>query len=414
MKKIFILGISLLTVSCSFAQWVSYNTNPDYQLRSVYFVDGDQGYAVGLDDLWDYGIFLQTLDGGIEWATKPAGTDNYNVFFTAKDTGYIGSIGEVEPSTPTLLRTSDGGASFEWQYLPPGITRSVFFLDADTGFAAGSYWGGFCLYKTVNGGDQWDSKQTGTGLSLHAVFFPNHNTGYAVGTNGTVIKTSNGGSEWTLLDSVTSFNLNSVFFTDECTGYIAGGVHFWPYNSILLKTADCGLTWTKLTSGTSNGLNSVYFTDMNTGYAVGDFGTIIKTLNGGQDWFQQASGTTETLYSVYFPARDTGYIVGSNGTILKTINGGGLPVGINERPLFSESLNIFPNPASTIITISLPTTVPFKNATLTIYNVNAQKVISQSITEPQTVIDISALPGGIYFVRIFDEKEVMTGKFIKH
>lgn len=226
--------------------------------------------------------------------------------------------------------------------------------------------------------------------------------------------TSNGGLNWTFPLSITSLDLNAVFFTDENTGYIVGG-NVWPDTdtSILLKTEDGGLNWIPLTSGTSNGLFSIYFTDLNTGYAVGGFGTILKTINGGLNWFQQASGTTATLYSVHFPTNDTGYIVGSNGTILKTINGGGLPVGIHDRPLSAETLNFYPNPSSTTITISLPSTTPINNTTLSIYNVNAQQVISRRITEPTTVLDISTLPQGVYFVRMTTDRTVRVGKFVK-
>lgn len=72
-----------------------------------------------------------------------------------------------------------------------------------------------------------------------------------------------------------------------------------------------------------------------------------------------------------------------------------------------------PNPASTAITISLPSSTPIKNTTITIFNVNSQQVISHQITEPQTVIDINTLPGGIYFALIPSDKTVMVGKFVK-
>jgi hypothetical protein len=33
---------------------------------------------------------------------------------------------------------------------------------------------------------------------------------------------------------------------------------------------------------------------------------------------------------------------------------------------------------------------------------------------PQTIIDIGALPPGIYFARVSNERTMMAGKFIKH
>lgn len=78
-----------------------------------------------------------------------------------------------------------------------------------------------------------------------------------------------------------------------------------------------------------------------------------------------------------------------------------------------RALDISPNPSTTAITIALPTTAPIDNATLSIYNVNAQQVISRSITEPITVLDISTLPSGVYFARITTERTAMVSNFIK-
>ena len=77
----------------------------------------------------------------------------------------------------------------------------------------------------------------------------------------------------------------------------------------------------------------------------------------------------------------------------------------------SEILFIYPNPSSTQITIELPTT-PQKKTLLTIYNINGQQLITQPIAEPQTVIDVSGLPSGVYFVKVTDDKKVMIGKVV--
>ena len=77
-----------------------------------------------------------------------------------------------------------------------------------------------------------------------------------------------------------------------------------------------------------------------------------------------------------------------------------------------QDLNIYPNPTYASITIELPTQ-PSKNTSLTIYNLNGQQLITQPITEPQTVVDVSGLPKGVYFVKIMDDEKVMMGKVIK-
>ena len=42
-----------------------------------------------------------------------------------------------------------------------------------------------------------------------------------------------------------------------------------------------------------------------------------------------------------------------------------------------------------------------------------KQLITQPITEPQTVVDVSELLSGIYFVKVSDDEGVMMGKLIK-
>ena len=86
-------------------------------------------------------------------------------------------------------------------------------------------------------------------------------------------------------------------------------------------------------------------------------------------------------------------------------------VSVNELKILNE-IEIYPNPSSTQITVELPTTLQ-KNTTLNIYNLNGQQLITRQITEQQTVVDVSGLPKGIYFVKVMDDEKVMMGKVIK-
>jgi len=41
------------------------------------------------------------------------------------------------------------------------------------------------------------------------------------------------------------------------------------------------------------------------------------------------------------------------------------------------------------------------------------QLITQTITESQTVVDITGLPKGVYFVKVQDDEKVMMGKVVK-
>ena len=144
---------------------------------------------------------------------------------------------------------------------------------SNTGYVAGGDVG--TLLKTINGGANWTIVWEGTTGPLFSVYFTDANTGYAVGSDVTLLKTIDGGTTWFQLFCGVNSNYRSIYFSGLNTGYVVG------FSGTTIKTIDGGATWTKLWSGTNATLISVYFTDANTGYVVGTNGTILKTLNGG-------------------------------------------------------------------------------------------------------------------------------------
>jgi len=87
-------------------------------------------------------------------------------------------------------------------------------------------------------------------------------------------------------------------------------------------------------------------------------------------------------------------------------------LGVIEKTVPSESITVYPNPSSTSITISIPTT-PTKNTFLTIFNINGQQLMSRRMMEQKTVVDVTGLSQGVYFVKVRDDRTVMVGKFVK-
>jgi hypothetical protein len=73
-----------------------------------------------------------------------------------------------------------------------------------------------------------------------------------------------------------------------------------------------------------------------------------------------------------------------------------------------NTFSIYPNPTSSHITIETPSI-----GHLTILNLNGQEIITRQITGPKTQLDISNLPGGVYFVRLTNDRTVTVGKIIK-
>lgn len=95
---------------------------------------------------------------------------------------------------------------------------------------------------------------------------------------------------------------------------------------------------------------------------------------------------------------------------------GNMSVGINETDLNSQSLNIFPNPATNQITIEFEL-AETKNVCLEIKNVLGQtiKIISNSFTTGNNKIDIdvSEFSSGLYFIQLQSKNKIISKKMIK-
>jgi hypothetical protein len=77
----------------------------------------------------------------------------------------------------------------------------------------------------------------------------------------------------------------------------------------------------------------------------------------------------------------------------------------------NQEMKIHPNPSINFITIE---SCAFKsNSHLSIYDIGGRKVFNFNITKPSTQLDISHLPGGIYFVKLTNDRNVAVGKIIK-
>lgn len=210
---------------------------------------------------------------------------------------------------PSVLFTQNS----DWAYRntnPQTNFYGIKFFDQNTGYVIGS---GGTLLKNTTGSDNWTIIATYTTRDLYALHFFNMSTGYIVGDGGIILYTSNGGANWTTIATTNNYALRSVKFINQSTGFIAGD------NGALYKTTS-GITGWQQLNVTSANLRNIYFYDSLTGYVCGDSGKVLKTTNCGLNWSVQTVGT-ENLLSVAFINSLTGYLTPRLGG-LKTTNGG--------------------------------------------------------------------------------------------
>jgi hypothetical protein len=97
------------------------------------------------------------------------------------------------------------------------------------------------------------------------------------------------------------------------------------------------------------------------------------------------------------------------------------PYGLNFLSLYmgvketdnKNSFTISPNPATSKLTLNLQQLTTLKNTTISIYDIQGKLLIQQSITQPQTELNIAAFAKGIYIIKVNNDNNCMQSKFVK-
>jgi photosystem II stability/assembly factor-like uncharacterized protein len=150
----------------------------------------------------------------------------------ALDAQTVIALGQIPLGPRFILRTADGGQSWEDVSPSMAVFMDTDFVDASTGWVVGGL-----IYKTTDGGQTWTEQFTPPDL-LYSVSFADALHGWSVGWGPTLLRTTDGGLTWTPQAAGGPAN---VFFAVEALGpdvaWIAGA------NGFVARTTDGGQTW---------------------------------------------------------------------------------------------------------------------------------------------------------------------------
>jgi len=316
-KGVFVDNIELYQ-----SNWHHLSHNGKNELKSIFFIDANTGWAAGYgSDYWGPAI-INTTDGGENWNPQPCrGTydwiDLKSVFFIDSNTGW--AVGQNDNNDGIVLKTTNGGTNWIHQaVIDSNSLWDVYFVDSNMGWIVGGkriYINDFGdqILKTTDGGQNWRIQESGIDALLYEVHFVNADMGWAVGMRGTIINTIDGGATWSIQESGGP-DVYSVDFIDFNNG--------WTVNrsGAILKTADGGGSWTYKYPDLPRSdqyFKSVHFADALNGWAVGNYGIIVHTTDGGENWISEVSGTGDgmSFNSVFFIDSNTGWSVGKSTNI---------------------------------------------------------------------------------------------------
>lgn len=166
-----------------------------YNFRNVFATDSLTIYAFGYLAWDNYGF--KSTDGGNTWQSLNMGYNTRFIYsyFINSNTGFV--IG-WDLGTGILLKTSNGGNSWELMLQSQTSLSSIYFTDVNTGNLVGGYSPGGSqplLWKTTDGGLTWTDQNPESNVSdaIYSIQFVNNCVGYAIGENGLILKTINAG-----------------------------------------------------------------------------------------------------------------------------------------------------------------------------------------------------------------------------
>ncbi len=287
-------------------------------LRWVKMWDANNWYAVGYA-----GTFMKTSNAGTSWTFNHMAGGQYlyytgqriNVYtahFFNQNTGLVGGSASLNGG---IARTTDGGVTWDTSYsglFTFGIVYFFYFVDANTGFMAGSMTPK--IWKTTNAGINWTgitSAPTGTIYDIHAW---DANTIGIITTSGNFQKSTNGGATWS--SAISTGNTSTCYrmiFKDANTGYVTGSSGKFAY------TTNGGSNWTLATvTNTSikydidvRSTSGTITTKLNEGFESSLFPpTGWSTVNalGSEVWTRSTlyyhSGTASAFIDYEFPGGD--------------------------------------------------------------------------------------------------------------
>ena len=175
----------------------------------------------------------------------------------------------------TILRTQDGGFTWQRQSLPLDLTiSSVYVRNKETAVVVGPRG---AIYFTDDGGRHWLPAKTDAKDHLYSVTFAQR-IGWATGTYGRILKSIDGGESWTSQPAGTDEHLAKVTALDNQTAAVGG------MNGAVLTTLDGGTTWKHSKPCGGARISGIAFLSAKSVFVVGYAGCVARSDDSGETW----------------------------------------------------------------------------------------------------------------------------------
>jgi photosystem II stability/assembly factor-like uncharacterized protein len=392
-------------------------------MNSVSFVNETDGWIAA-----DNGVILQTNDVGLNWNEQASGTPYALKKILFNDALHGWAIGFGPGFVGTFLYTIDGGQN--WMSTDcPCLFNDLDFHNATQGWMV-------CddgkVYSTYDGGITIEPLNLSNSTTLTNVDFVNEGVGWVVGENNLLQQTLNGGLDWYDETSpLQAFALSGLSFASMSVGAISA-------SSSIAVTLDGGDSW-EVAQIPNAFIRDIEMLNEYSGYATTVNGVIkycglgiltqpesVNVAEGSPvqlntqatifgasyQWQALINGSWENL-------EDNGAYTGTNNNSLFiaaayssmifrcvitfeacsiTTNEVAVQTTVGVGEFDSNSIIIYPNPASTFITLEIPN--EFVGETMVIYDVIGREIYRSQPANTTNNINVAPFSSGSYMLRV--------------
>lgn len=344
----------------------------------IYYVETQNG------DIWatsDGGVFIDYISGTIDGNDRRNWDMHYILSAHDPDVLYTG--------TYRIYKNSSGPVD-NWIPISPDLTDGIVFAPR------------FHTISTV------------------AESPVNQDFLYAGTSDGNVWRSLNGGSTWDNISAgIPDRYITSVKASKINQDHLYVTVSGYKYNEFIphvFKSVNNGTTWTDISGNLPQlAVNDILIYPSNEDViAVATDGGVYATINGGVHW--ERVGVNMPVIAVYDIEHDeinNRLIAGTHARSLFSYSFDSLLIssGVSDATI-ALNFNIYPVPASTKLFIEGNFVQP---SSVKIYSTSG-KLIQQMIVQSgnNLVVDVSKLPGGIYFLELNVNGQKTIKKFIRN